>query len=487
MNLLKIFYILICCLTYTILPAQQKPNIIYIYADDLGYNELGCYGQQKIKTPNIDRMATEGMQFMQHYSGAPVCAPSRCMLMTGKHAGHAAIRGNYELGGFADSSERGQMPLPANAFTIADMLKKAGYTTALCGKWGLGMNHAPGSPLNHGFDYYYGYLDQKQAHNYYPTHLWENDKWDTLGNSFIYVHKPLDSLKATDKDFDYFKGKVYAPDKITEKAVEFIKKNRNNPFFLYLPYTMPHVSLQVPDAYLKKFIDLFNETPYYGQNGYAATKYPRSAYAALISYLDDQVGIILQAIKNLGLDENTLIMFSSDNGTTYKAGGVDPFYFESEGKLKGVKMDLYEGGIRMPFIARWPNKIAAGKISQTISAQYDIMPTLAELVNQKNISTDGVSLLSELLGKTKKQPQHEYLYFEYPDRDGEVAIRLNNWKGIKTNIKKNKNAKWQLYNLLDDVGEKNNVAEQHPEIIKKLNEIVLKEHHPAIIKEWEMF
>ncbi|MEI8099517.1 MAG: sulfatase-like hydrolase/transferase, partial [Sediminibacterium sp.] len=221
--------------------AQSKPNIIYIYADDMGYGELGAYGQTKIKTPNLDRMSAEGMRFTDHYSSAPVCAPARCMLLTGKHGGHTYIHGNYELGGFADSLEGGQMPLPEGIFTVGKMMQQAGYKTAAIGKWGLGMANTTGSPIKQGFDYFYGYLDQKQAHNYYPTHLWENDHWDTLQNPVINVHKQLDSTKATLADFNYYKGKEYAPAKLTEKALAFIENNKSKPFFLYLPYTLPHL------------------------------------------------------------------------------------------------------------------------------------------------------------------------------------------------------------------------------------------------------
>lgn len=231
---------------------KELPNIIYIYADDLGYGELGSYGQQKIKTPNLDRMATEGMRFTQHYAGSPVCAPSMAMLMTGNHGGHSSIRGNFELGGFPDSAERGQMPLPDISFTVAELLKQSGYKTAMIGKWGMGMNATEGSPNKQGFDYYYGYLDQKQAHNYYPTHLWENGTWDTLRQDFITVHRRLDSTTATDADFDSFKGKDYAPAMMTEKALDFIDRSKQDPFFLYLPYTIPHVSLQVPDEWVEK-------------------------------------------------------------------------------------------------------------------------------------------------------------------------------------------------------------------------------------------
>lgn len=463
---------------------EKLPNIIYIYADDLGYAELGSYGQLKIKTPNLDRMAAEGMKFTQHYAPAPVCAPSRCMLMTGKHGGHSYIRGNYELGGFEDSTEGGQMPLPEGVFTLPKMLKNAGYTTAFTGKWGLGMNTNSGSPLKQGFDYYYGYFDQKQAHNYYPTHLWENDKSVPLNNPSITVHKQIDAATATDNDFNYFKGTDYAPEKITDKAIEFIEANKNKPFFLYMPYTLPHLSLQVPDEYVQKYIGQFEEKPYYGQRGYASTKYPLSTYAAMITYLDDQVGIVMEKIKKSGLDKNTIIMFSSDNGAS-SAGGIDVNFFNSEGGLRGLKMDLYEGGIRVPFIARWPGKIAAGTTSNLISAQYDVMATLAELTNQKFTDTDGISFLPELLGNNTKQKKHTFLYFEYPEKGGQVAIRMGDWKGVRTNVRKQPNAAWQLFNLKTDRNETTNVAAQHPEIIKQLNTIQQKEHQCSHIKEWE--
>lgn len=464
--------------------SNDKPNVIYIYADDLGYGELGSYGQQKIKTPHLDRMAKEGMRFTQHYAGAPVCAPSRTMLLTGKHAGQSYIRGNYELGGFADDKEGGQMPLPEGTFTLGHLFKNAGYATATIGKWGLGVVNTTGHPLQQGFDYFYGYLDQKQAHNYYPTHLWENEKWDTLDNPYIYVHENIDRAKFTDKDFDRFKGNTYSVDKITEKALSFIRKNKSRPFFLYLPYTLPHISLQVPDKYVNMYKGKFDEKPYYGEEGYTPAKYPLSTYAGMITCLDDQVGIVMNEIKKLGLDKNTIIMFSSDNGAAFN-GGVKPEFFNSVQGLRGFKMDVYEGGIREPFIARWPGKIASGKVSSHVSAQFDMMATFADMLRQPIPSkNNGISLLPELLGR-KGQQQHAYLYFEYPEKGGQLAVRFQNWKGVKTGMQKNMNAPWQLYNLQADPFEKNNVAAQHPEILKQMDAIVAKEHQNAHIKEWE--
>lgn len=463
---------------------KQKPNIIYIYADDLGYGELGCYGQQKIKTPNLDRIAKEGMRFTQHYTGTPVCAPARCMLMTGKHGGHSYIRGNYELGGFEDSTEGGQMPLPEGTFTIAKLLKQAGYITGAIGKWGLGMANTTGDPNRQGFDYFYGYLDQKQAHNFYPTHLWENGKWDTLDNPFIYVHRPIPK-NSPDTAFDYYKGKDYSLTKMAEKTLHFIRQHKNEPFFLYLPYTGPHVSLQAPDEAVKEYIGLFDEKPYYGEHGYAPAKYPLSTYAAMITYMDAQVGKIMALLKELKLDDNTIVMFSSDNGATFNTGGVNTEFFNSVGGLRGRKQDLYEGGIREPFIARWPGKIPAGKVSGLISVQVDMMATLSDITGVKAPENDGISFLPTLLGKEEQQKKHTYLYFEFPEKGGQVAIRMGRWKGVKSNMKKNKHAPWELYDLAMDEKETTDIASQHPELVQQFERILQKEHQPSHLRDWE--
>lgn len=463
---------------------KKQPNIIYIYADDLGYGELGCYGQQKIKTPNLDRIAGEGIKFTQHYTSAPVCAPARCMLMTGKHSGHSYIRGNYELGGFEDEKEGGQMPLPEGTFTIAKLMKQAGYSTGAIGKWGLGMNNTTGDPNKQGFDYFYGYLDQKQAHNFYPTHLWENGKWDTLNNPYIQVHKPLPK-DAPVEAFNYYKGKDYSLTKMAEKTLAFIKKNKDKPFFLYLPYTGPHVSLQAPDEAVKEYIGKFEEQPYLGERGYASTLYPKSTYAAMITYMDKQVGRIMALLKELGLDENTIVLFSSDNGATFNVGGVDTKFFNSVAGLRGLKQDLYEGGIREPFIARWPGKIPAGKVSDHVSVQFDMMATLSEITGINTVPNDGISFLPTLLGRDKDQKKHEYLYFEFPEKGGQVAIRMGNWKGVKSNIKKNKNAPWEIYNLETDVNETTDVSAGHPDLAKQFEAIMKRNHQSAHIRDWE--
>jgi arylsulfatase A-like enzyme len=363
-------------------------------------------------------------------------------------------------------------------------MKKAGYITGAIGKWGLGMNNTTGDPNQQGFDYFYGYLCQKQAHNFYPTHLWENGTWDTLKNPYIQVHKPL-AKDAPDSAFDYFKGKEYSVTKMAEKTIAFIKKNKKKPFFLYLPYTGPHVSLQAPDEAVKDYIGQFQEEPYRGEKGYAATLYPRATYAAMITYMDQQVGRIMKLLKELGLDDNTIVMFSSDNGATFNAGGADTEFFNSVGGLRGKKQDLYEGGIREPFIARWPGKIPAGKVTNHLSAQYDLMATLSEITGVKAWDNDGISFFSTLLGKETKQKKHDYLYFEFPEKGGQVAVRMGDWKGVKSNMRKNKQAPWEIYNLLTDEKETTDVAGQHPDLAEKFEAILKKEHQSSHIKDWE--
>ncbi|RAJ02229.1 arylsulfatase A-like enzyme [Chitinophaga skermanii] len=485
----EIWMMLFVCIPIQLF-AQQKatrtkqPNIIYIYADDMGIGELGCYGQQKIKTPHLDQLAAEGMRFTQHYSGTAVCAPSRCMLLTGKHAGHSYIRGNYELGGFADSTEGGQMPLPEGTFTIGHLMQKAGYYTGAIGKWGLGMSYNTGNPNKQGFNYFYGYLDQKQAHNFYPTHLWENGRWDSLQNNYVFVHTPLQPNEQGPEAYSKFTGKEYSIDKMVEKTKAFIQQHQHEPFFLYLPYTGPHVSLQAPPEAVKAYLGQFDEKPYRGEKGYASTMYPLSTYAAMITYFDAQVGVIMQLLKDLKLDDHTIVLFSSDNGATFNTGGANTDFFNSTAGLRGRKMDLYEGGIRAPFIARWPGKIPAGKVSNQISTQYDMLATFAAITKQKLANTDGINILPTLLGQTQQQ-QHPYLYFEYPEKGGQIAVRIGRYKGVRSGLKKDKNAAWEIYDLQNDPYEKHDIAVNHQDLVPQLNAIVEKAHMPPHLVEWE--
>ena len=453
----------------------KKPNIIYILADDLGYGELGCYGQKKIRTPNIDKLATEGMRFTQHYSGSPVCAPSRCTLMTGKHTGHAYIRGNDEMRErgdvWHDPNLEGQRPLPEGTLTIGKLMQKAGYITGAIGKWGLGWTGSTGDPNKQGFDFFYGYNCQRVAHNYYPTHLWRNDKKEMLeGNKHFFSHQkfPKDKDPNNPKSYEPYKGKDYALDFLAAESLNFIKENQDRPFFLYLPFIVPHVALQVPEDSLNEYKDVFPEKPYNGERGYLPHPTPRAAYAAMITRMDREIGKIMNLLKKLGLDENTLVMFSSDNGATFQnVGGADPAFFESNSPLRGFKQDVYEGGIRVPMIARWKGKIEAGSTSNHISAFWDIMPTLAELTGADSPDEiDGISFLPTLFGKSKKQQPHKYLYWEYARR--KQAVRMGDWKAVRLSPKR----EIELYNLKNDIGEKNNIALKHPEFVAEMREIL---------------
>lgn len=443
--------------------AQRPPNIIYILADDLGYGDLSCYGQTRFQTPNIDRLAAEGMLFTQHYAGTTVCAPSRSALMSGQHTGHTFIRGNKRV------EPEGQYPIPDSLYTLAEMLQQQGYKTGAFGKWGLGPVASTGDPNQQGFDTFYGYNSQTLAHNYYPYHLWDNEKKvileENAGN----------------------KSGAYAPTLIQEATLNFIEENKDQPFFLYVPNVIPHAELVAPEEYMAEFRGKFSpEKPYEGvddgerfrKGPYASQTEPHAAFAAMIKVLDDQVGEIRAKIEALGLAENTIIMFTSDNGPHLEAG-ADPDYFDSNGPLKGYKRDLYEGGIRVPMIANWPGKIAPGSRTDHISAFWDIWPTLAELTGA-DIPTnlDGISFLPTLLGQTD-QPQHDYLYWEFHEKKGRQAIRKGNWKAVRYNVFTEPNAGPELYNLAEDIGEENNVADQHPEIVTEMKLLMEESRVPS--------
>lgn len=466
-------------------PQQQKdqlPNIIYIYADDLGVGDIGSYGQQYIKTPNIDRIAEEGIRFTQHYSGAPVSAPARCCLLTGKHSGNAYIRNNLEL---HDSSafKTGQLPLPSETVTIAKLLKQKGYATAIIGKWGLGSIESSGNPNKQGFDFFYGYADQVHAHNHFPTFLWRNNEQEFLKNDVSSVHPRYGKEVKVNAEEEYIKfmGTQYSLDLMTDEAIKFININKEKPFFLYIPYVTPHKALQVPDESLEMYEGVFDEAPYDGRNGYTPHPRPLSAYAAMISRMDQRIGDILEYLKESGLDENTIVMFSSDNGPA-GGGGLDSRFFNSSGGLRGAKSQVYEGGIRAPFVVRWPGKIPPGTITDHISAQYDLLPTLAEISGQEIADTDGVSFLPTLLGKNKEQEQHEYLYWEFSVRS-QYAVRMGDWKGVKAKNPWNPDNKWEVYNLVEDEQESNNIADKHPELIEKFEKIINK-RTSSHIQEW---
>lgn len=434
------------------LHAGAKPNIIYILADDLGYNDLGCYGQKLIQTPHIDRLAANGMKFSQHYSGSAVCAPTRSMLLTGLHAGHSQVRNNsariFKNKPTKDNPEgQGQYPLAGGTQTIGSLLQKEGYKTCAVGKWGLGGPDNAGDPNKQGFDHFFGYLCQRQAHNYYPTHLWRNDKRVELegnlgGKQLI--------------------GQHYAPNLILKEALGFIDRHHKQPFFLYYASIIPHVALQVPenDPGLAEYRQLWpDETPYTGQRGYLPHPTPHAAYAAMISRLDRNVGDILAKLKEKGIADNTLVIFTSDNGPT-NAGGGGASHFRSAGELRALKGSLYEGGIRVPFVASWPGKIKAGSDSDLPSAGWDMLATFAELAGAKvKQPTDGISMVPTLLANGK-QAQHKQMYWELGSQQ---ALRVGDWKAYRRS-----GGPVQLYDLAKDIGEKKDVSAQFPEVLKTL-------------------
>jgi len=438
---------------------QQKPNIIFILADDLGYNELGCYGQEIIRTPHIDKLAAEGMRFTQHYSGSPVCAPARSVLMTGLHTGHTYTRDNREI------KPEGQEPIPDSALTIAEVLKQQGYVTGAMGKWGLGFPGSEGDPNNQGFDLFFGYNCQRHAHNHYPRYLWRNDE------------KIM--LEGNDRTLN---GEQYSQDLFTREALNFIEQNKDTSFFLFLPFIIPHVSIQVPQESLAEYKDSISETPYDHHPYYLEHPYPHAGYAAMVTHMDKAVGWIMYRLQELGLGENTLVIFASDNGPTYaRVGGADSEFFNSAGPFRGLKGSVYEGGIRVPMIARWPGKIAPNTTSDHLSYFPDYFATFADLAGADNdYKIDGVSLKAELLG-VEGQTDHVFLYWEFPAYGGQQAIRYGKWKGVRQGLFKNPTAQLELYDLSVDIAESNDLAEQYPEIVKTLDSLMQTSHIPSEI------
>ncbi|QCW99590.1 arylsulfatase [Aggregatimonas sangjinii] len=468
-----------------------RPNIIYILADDLGYAEVGAYGQEKIETPNIDALAKSGMLFTQHYTSAPVCAPARYMFLTGKHAGHAYIRSNSEWkergdvwnyrAMAKDSTLEGQGPIPPSTVTLADKLKESGYTTGLIGKWGLGAPHTQSIPNEMGFDFFYGYNCQRQAHTYYPLHLYKNRNRVHLANDTIAPSTPLAEGKDPYDEASYADYNLtdYSPDLMFNEITGFVSANKDEPFLLYWATPIPHVALQAPKRWVDHYVDKFGEEqPYLAGKtrgaGYFPHKNPHAAYAAMVSYLDENIGKLVQQLKDEGIYENTLIVFTSDNGPSY-AGGADPEFFESAKPFRGEygrgKGFLYEGGIRVPMIASWPGKIEAESKSDHISAHYDMMATFAEVAGYEVPDiNDGISMLPTLLSKGQ-QEDHDFLYWEFPSYGGQVAIRMGDFKIVRQNLRNAEAPTLELYHLEKDPLESNNIAMAHPEIMKKAADI----------------
>jgi arylsulfatase A-like enzyme len=454
-SILLLLLILSACRTQKEEIEAGLPNIVYILADDLGIGDLSCYGQQHFTTPHIDWLAENGIRFTQHYSGSTVCAPSRSVLMTGQHTGHTPIRGNARL------------PLPDSSITVAEILKEAGYSTGIFGKWGLGLLHEDGPdegyPTKQGFDVFFGYDNQGLAHRYYPENLRDNENMIPLpGNDHVHTV-------------------TYAPDTMHRRALKFIEDNRDNPFFLYYATIIPHAELIVPeDSVIRKFSGMFEEVPYQGQDygvedfnpaGYCSQDEPRAVFAAMVTRLDIYVGQIVDKLKELDLLENTIIMFASDNGT-HLEGGHDPAFFNSSGGLRGHKRDLYEGGIRSPFIVFWPGRIEPGRISDHISAFEDFLPTVAEITGQSSPQNiDGVSFLPTLLDEGT-QKQHDYLYWEFYEQNGKQAVRKDHWKAIRLNVSENPDGPIILFNLEIDPYEENDVSSLNPDIVQEMDKLM---------------
>ncbi len=435
-SIIYIVFIVVASGSFNLVTAQSRPNIILIQADDLGYSDLSSYGQRRFKTPNIDRLAAEGMRFTQYYAGSAVCAPSRSALMTGQHTGHTRIRGNARY------------PLLPEDVTVAEVLKSAGYRTALIGKWGLGEAGSTGIPNRQGFDYFFGYLNQRHAHNYYPTFLWRNEERIKLRN--VTPDEDKEGAGNSTNRLDY------SHDLIAEEALKFVEQSREGPFFLYLAFTIPHANNEAKNKGM--------EVPDLGE--FADKDWPEQekAKAAMIARMDRDVGRLMATLRRLGIDDQTLVFFTSDNGP-HREGGVDPDFFDSNGPLRGIKRDLYEGGVRVPMIARWPKRIKAGAKSDQVWAHWDFLPTVAEIAGVKPpANIDGISMLNALLGK--KQRDHEFLYWEFHERGFSQAVRMGDWKAVR----KSADSPLELYDLKTDPGERNDLAARRPEIVKKIED-----------------
>lgn len=470
--------------------ADRRPNIVFLFADDLGYGDVGAFGQTKIRTPNIDQIAAQGMRLTQCYAGNAVCAPSRCVLMTGMHPGHAQVRNNREV------QPEGQHPLKAGTATLPRLLQQLGYTTGGFGKWGLGGPDSDGRPTRQGIDRWFGYNCQRVAHSHYPAYLWDNDEKFPLKNPPQTGHEklPPGADPNNDKSYASFTGAEYGMDVITNQAVKFVQDNKDKPFFLYFPSILPHFALQVPADSLVPYKDAFPETPYTGN--YIPHRTPRAAYAAMISRLDQHVGMIVKAVRDRGLEDNTVFIFSSDNGPVFdNLSGERTDFFNSAAGFRGRKGTLWEGGIREPTIVAWKGKIAPGTTSERVCGFEDWLPTLLELAGGKDQTpqdVDGISFAPTLLGQS--QQARPFLYREFGTAGGQQIVRMGDWKGVRMGIVpgagKGKpkakavaggppNLKIQLFNLKTDKSEESDVAAQHPEIVTQIEKIMQQQHTPS--------
>jgi arylsulfatase A-like enzyme len=464
------------------------PNIVFILCDDLGPGDLGCYGQTRIRTPNIDRLAAAGVRLTTHYSGNNVCAPSRCVLMTGLHPGHAFIRDNR--GGLRTGVE-GQEPVPAGELKFPLTLKRLGYVLGGFGKWGLGPVGSTGDPNQQGFDRFFGYNCQAVAHNFYPTYLWDNQTKVPLDNPDFSAHQkfPADGDPSDRSQYRRYLGTTYAPDRIHAEALNFLAEHRERPFFLYYPTTIPHLALQVPDESLAEYVGKFPESPYLGGQGYVPHMTPRAAYAAMVTHLDRQIGELLDAVNAYGLDEETIVVLTSDNGPAPQGiGGTDSAFFESALGSRGLKGSNYEGGLRVPGLVRWTGHIAAGHVVDRVTGFEDWFPTLLELAGQAGAipaGLDGISFAPTLRGES--QAERPFLYREIPGNGGQQSIRVGSWKAIRTNLNRpTKNTPpgsgaVELYDLAADPGETRNLAAEHPDKVAELTRLMAAQHRPSTL------
>ncbi|MBI3192054.1 MAG: arylsulfatase [Pedosphaera parvula] len=460
-----------------------KPNIVFILGDDIGFGDLGCYGQTKIRTPHLDRLAAEGLRFTHLYSGNAVCAPSRCVLLTGKHPGHAFIRNNREI------EPEGQYPIPENTVTLAKLLQQQGYVTGGFGTWGLGGPGSSGEPTRQGFDEFYGYLCQRQAHNHFPTHLWRNGRKVLLNNPDFPADQkfPAGADPHDPKNYLRYLGNEYAPDLMAAQARRFLAENKDRPFFLYFPTTVAHLALQVPEDSLKEYEGKFPETPYDGRDRYLPHRTPHAAYAAMITRMDREVGRLIDLIKAYGLDENTIFIFTVDNGPLYENhGGTDTDFFRSAGSLRGRKGSLYEAGVRVPGLVRWKGRIAPGGVTHHVAGFEDWLPTLLELIGARDAvpaGLDGISFAPVLRGES--QPERPFLYREFTGYGGYQFVRQDGWKAIRQNLAPLDprapavSVPPELYNLKDDPNETTNLASRHPDILARLEQIMREQHTPS--------
>lgn len=465
-----------------------RPNIVYLMFDDLGYGDLGCYGQQVIETPNIDALASHGLLFTDMYSEAPLSSPSRCCIMTGKHMGHSQIRHNEEAYEYKDGlgfntvflnpDAQGQYPLKADTYTLAHMMQDAGYRTAMVGKWGLGSPDSDAVPGKMGFDYFYGFNCQALAHSYYPVKLWENDRELETGNEFVMQGEKLpEGLDPMDPaSYARYGGKYYSPDLMYDKLEKFIEENASGPFFAMWTTTVPHSAVQAPSDEVMHYVDkIGDEEPCTDPGQYLPNRYPHATYAAMVTHIDTQVGKLVAKLKELGIWDNTIFIVTSDNGPA--CNGNSPIeYFRSGGPFKCCKgwgkSSLHEGGIRMPFILAWGDRLKAEKVSH-MACFADLMPTFAELAGTEAPENDGISFVPTICGG--KQAEHDALYWEFPGGKGWVAVRMGEWKGLVQKVNKG-NSVMELYNLTSDPQESTDVAALHPEIVSAMWEVIRNSH-----------